>query len=816
MFVRLSALLTILFCSCAAAEAGGPSVESVAPGVGQRGTEFRLRLVGAGLADAAEVLTYSRGITSATLEGASDNEVTVVLRAAVDCPTGSHPFRLRTQQGISEMRVFRVTPFPVVSETEPNGTVDGAQPVSRNVTIAGVVEAGDVDFFQVELRKGERLAAEVEGVRLGGTLLDTVLTVFGPDDKKIASVDDTSLFRQDPFVTIVAPIDGKYVVQVRETSFIGDENSRYALHLGTFPRPAWVYPAGGQAGRALTVQFGGDAQGAFEQRVEPADLPGGESGLFATHDGLASPTVNPFRVCAFPNVLEIEPNDTPDKQGGISSHEAAELPCAFNGILNRPGDVDAFRFRGEEGTTWQFESFGARLGSPIDSVISIRNPNGRVLVSNDDDGTHDSRLIFAPPASGEYVLTITDKRGEGGENFVYRVEADTPQRRVAAFLPRPNRLSQERQAISIPRGNRVMVLMGTQRIGFEGSVRLAARGLPSGVSFSKTDIPADIFCVPVVFEARADAPLAGALVDLAATGTSENGSVSGSFVQIVDLVAGTADALFNSAKVDRLAVAVVQESPLVVRLAEPKTELAQDGTLALEIQVERPADVDGPVDVTLPFLPPWVDGPEKITIPAGEPTAVYVARAFPQAEPRTWRLCAEAAFASSSARDLGAAGPPQEVRRKSRRSANSGPAVAVASQLVTLRLAASPVTGNIGAVVSEQGKDVTLTCDLKVDGTLPHEMTATLEGLPNRVEAEPVAVSSEDRKVTFLVQVEPTAPVGSFPSLVCRLSGALMGQEVSYCVGRGGVLKIQRAGGLVTDESGRALSPLEILRKSKK
>jgi hypothetical protein len=35
-------------------------------------------------------------------------------------------------------------------------------------------------------------------------------------------------------------------------------------------------------------------------------------------------------------------------------------------------------------------------------------------------------------------------------------------------------------------------------------------------------------------------------------------------------------------------------------------------------------------------------------------------------------------------------------------------------------------------------------------------------------------------------------------------------------VGRPGVLKIEPAGGLVTDEAGRPLSPLEVLRRSRK
>jgi hypothetical protein len=285
----------------------------------------------------------------------------------------------------------------------------------------------------------------------------------------------------------------------------------------------------------------------------------------------------------------------------------------------------------------------------------------------------------------------------------------------------------------------------------------------------------------------------------------------------VDLVAGSADTLFTSVEVDRLAVAVVEKYPFTVSLDEPKSALAQDGTLGLTIRVERTKDFDGAVDVSFPFLPPWIDGPEKISIAADQTTAVYTVRSFPQAEPRAWTIAAEAIASSGSARTMGVevgAGVP--VRRRNRKGGGgTGPATPVSSKLVALEVAASPVTGMIGTVVAEQGKEVKLVCALKSRGALPRQLAATLEGLPNRVTADPVAVGSDVQNVAFVLKVDATAPVGSFPSVVCRLTGAIDGQEASYCVGRGATLRIERAGALVTDDAGRPLSPLEVLRKSR-
>ena len=159
-------------------------------------------------------------------------------------------------------------------------------------------------------------------------------------------------------------------------------------------------------------------------------------------------------------------------------------------------------------------------------------------------------------------------------------------------------------------------------------------------------------------------------------------------------------------------------------------------------------------------------------------------------------------------------GVPSSRKRRGKRS-DAPPATAVATELVTLTVSESPVSGTIGTIAAEQGKQLTVECQIKRLGQLPRQMKATLEGLPNRVGAKPVMISAEDQRIAFTLELEPTAPVGSFPDLVCRLAGTIDGQEVSYCVGRGGILKIERSGGLVTDGTGRPLSPLEALRRSK-
>ncbi|WP_373653360.1 PPC domain-containing protein [Schlesneria sp. DSM 10557] len=788
--------------------AAGPSVESVIPAIGQRDTSFTLRLVGAGLSKASELMLYSPDVVCTELKPVTDNELLATLKTTHDCRPGTYAFRVRSPQGVSELRIFRITPFPVVNADEPNESLEEAMSLDRNVTVTGLLEKGDRDYFKLRLRRGDRLSAEVEAVRLGATMIDTVLTVLDAEGKELASADDTPLFGQDPYVSVIVPEDGDYFVRVQEVNLDGDD-SGYALHVGTFPRPSSVFPAGGRIGESLTVRFLGDAAGPFEQKVQLPASPDNTHGLFASHLDTTSPTAIPFRISPFENVLEVEPNDA----AGTSSNPAIDLPVAFNGVLSQIDDIDLFRFRVNAGQRFQFEAFASRLGSPADTVISILDLDGSILVSNDDDGSHDSRLVFQAPRTGEYLLRVVDQRGAGGEHFFYRVEATPTLPVLTAFMPRPNRLSQDRQAISVPQGNRIVTFLGVNRKGVTSKVQLTPQGLPLGIKNFPTTIDSDRFQVPVVIEAEADAPIAGALVQLNATGSANQSTVTGTFQQVVDLINMSADRLYQSVSVDRLMIAVVEPVPFRIELEPLKSPLVQDGFVELNIHVHRDPGFNDAIDITFPFLPPWVDGPPLITVPANKTVGTYLAHAHPQVEPRKWTICAEGRVSTGVSRgpvsdDIEMAPAPRSRGRRAQID------TAVSSQLIDLDITRSPVSGTIGRVAGEQGTTLLVTCSIERNGELPHRLIATLEGLPNRVHVEPVQVDSQAKQVTFSVKLDPTAPVGEFDSLVCRLTGTRDGQSASFNLGRGGLLKIVPPGGLVTDAEGRPLSPLEALRKT--
>src|SRR5262249_28224961 len=156
------------------------------------------------------------GFTTTKLEVVNPTQVKATVKIAPDAALGEHALRVRTASGISELRTFWVGALPVVEEKEPNNEFTAPQKIDLNVTVHGTITPEDVDYYAVELKKGQRLSAEIEGMRLGGTLFDPYLAILNSKRFELAVCDDAPLLGQDPCVSIVAPEDGTYIIQVRE------------------------------------------------------------------------------------------------------------------------------------------------------------------------------------------------------------------------------------------------------------------------------------------------------------------------------------------------------------------------------------------------------------------------------------------------------------------------------------------------------------------------------------------------------------------------------------------------------------------------
>src|SRR5690606_618157 len=135
-----------------------------------------------------------------------------------------------------------------------------------------------------------------------------------------------------------------------------------------------------------------------------------------------------------------------------------------------------------------------------------------------------------------------------------------------------------RQQIVIPRGGRFATLVNASRRNFGGKIVLEADRLPPGVTMTADPMAENLSSMPVLFEAAADAPLGGFLVDLKGH-KDEDAKIWGRFSNTADLMRYQNDQMLWTATVDRVPVAVVEKVPYSIEIVEPKVPLVRDGSM---------------------------------------------------------------------------------------------------------------------------------------------------------------------------------------------------------------------------------------------
>ena len=313
--------------------ASTPRLTVITPRGVQRGLEHTLRFNGARLTDSQQVFLYDSGIEVLELTQIDASNIDVKIRVDEDCRLGEHIAQVRTKRGISDFRSFYVGSMPDVVENEPNNSIEQPQSIQQNQTINGVIENEDIDVFKVTCKQGQRLSIEIEAMRLGA-LFDPFVAVLNSENFELAISDDSNLNQQDSLICLQVPEDGDYFVLVRESSYGGNANCRYRLHVGDFPRPTVAFPAGGKPGGESEVRFIGDAAGDIVRQVQVPQEFGFRDGLFVDDEHGICPSPVSFRISDLDNQFEREPSQDRTKLEKIHA-----LPAAFNGVIGKSNDL---------------------------------------------------------------------------------------------------------------------------------------------------------------------------------------------------------------------------------------------------------------------------------------------------------------------------------------------------------------------------------------------------------------------------------------------------------------------------------------------
>ena len=770
MTVRQSATALLACALPISAIAGSPRLSTVFPAGGPRGGEIEIVCSGNNLADAREFLFDTPGFTVTEIKPPAEgekNKIKAKVKVAPDVRLGEHSFRVVTASGISDLRLFYVSPFPLVEEAPDKENANKPQPVPLGTTVYGRTQGEDQDKYEVEAKKGQRISAEVIGARLQtGAIYDSFIVISKADGTVLTAVDDAAFTRQDPVASVVAPEDGKYVVTIKDATNSGPGECAYMLHIGSFPRPVAVYPPGGAVGEDLKVQLIGDALGTVEKTVKLSAQADEKFELFA-EQGQPAPQPNFIRVAPFPNALEAEPNNEVASAPAVGK----ELPLALNGIIEKAGDVDCFKITAKKGVDYDVSVFARRLRSPLDSVLSIYDAKGSRIANNDDSGSPDSYIRWKAPADGEFIIGVNDQLLRGGPIFTYRVEIAPVAPRVTVWLPEMVQNSnQERRAIVVPKGNRYASLVRVKRWDVGGDIQLEPKDLPPGVTVITGPIDKSVDTVPVVFEAAPDAQLSARAFEFKAKLTApETANTPSRVEQDIDVAENGNQKSFYSLTENKLAVAVAEEIPVKLTLVQPKVPVLQTGSMNIKVVAERKGDFKGPISIALLYAPPGIASAGTFQIKEGENETLVPISANGNAALAKWKICVVG-------------------------SADFGKGtVWFSTQLAEIEVAAPYLAGSIARTFIDQGDSTIVTVKLDQKAEFPGKAKLTLSGLPPGTTAEEKEITKDDKEVKITVKAAPDAQPGLHKQIFAAFTLLRDGEPMVSTFAQGGILRVDKA-----------------------
>lgn len=528
----------------ASALAAPPQLKTVFPPAARRGTVNELKAVGAHFSRGAELLVPF--VAEIRVQFHSIEVLTLVVKPAVETPPGVYPIRVRTAEGVSNLRMLAVTDVPVVSAKEPNGQYrDGkidlasAQRVTLPCAVCGHRLMRDIDVYRFTAKAGERLTFVSESWRLGMSP-ELFLRLLDDRGRTLAYAHDTPTLQRDERIDFTMPRDGDYFLELNAVES-GGRTNHYLVRLGPFDYARSVFPLGGRRGAPLRLSVvNRDGKlSSVETRV-PAD---------PWIDHWRQPLADFPGSLSWPLAIGDHPEVTEDADR--TGAQQVAWPVTINGRIARPGEEDLYRIAVKPGQHVRLQADAYHLGSRLDGYLLVYDPKGKKLLAKNDDhigrGLIDPALTFETPAGVEEVfISMRDARGEGGHDYGYRltIEGGGPD----FLLLLGNRYYKRENdgwfhqdlsdTLSLPIGQEARLRLTVNRSnkeddphsmgpiqGYTGPVTIRTENVPAGVTVKPLVIPAGQKTGELIVVASETAPRKPFEIVVIGEGTRPDGSV---------------------------------------------------------------------------------------------------------------------------------------------------------------------------------------------------------------------------------------------------------------------------------------------------
>lgn len=358
----------------------------------ERGKPSKIAFRGKNLAPVSEIQASDARIVGRVLDepAPTDDAVWFELTAG-DLPRGTYQLAVVSPGGKSKDQPITVDDLPQVEEETSQSALapiaDSAVPAS----FWGVISSqGETDRFTFEAQAGQTIVLETLARDLGSKL-NAVLTVFDPEGRVLATSNNADGSRTDPVLAVPIATNGRHLVAVNDLRMTGSKDHFYRVSVGPFAYVTGVFPLSVPANAESAIELMG-------YNVTPGTkvmVKAPESGKVAVpldeadfryRGGLA------VVVGTLPEIVEVEPNDSPENATRVSIPGVAGGRISVN--TDGTPDVDFYAFEAKGGEQWILETDAARRGSPIDTAIEVLDAKGNRIERVWLQATRDSYIEF--------------------------------------------------------------------------------------------------------------------------------------------------------------------------------------------------------------------------------------------------------------------------------------------------------------------------------------------------------------------------------------------------------------------------------------
>lgn len=409
-----------------------------------------------------------------------------------DAPVSDREIRLLTPGGgLTNPLIFQVGNLPEVNEVEQIPGKKIELPLLESpILLNGQIMPGDIDHFRIQGTKGQHLVIQAHARRLIPYLADAVpgwfqatMALYDATGKELAFADDYQ-FDPDPVLLFAIPADGEFTIEIRDSIYRGREDFVYRITVAEQPFITGMFPLGGPTGYPTLAGIVG------------WNLPSDRVTLDTEHNGIGLQRAVAhwgdwysneiwYAVDTLPEADEVEPNNT------SSNAQRVDMPLIVNGQILTSDDVDIFTFLGRAKQDIVIEVRARQLRSPLDSVLRLTGPDGKMLAWNDDVEqqnlglvTHhaDSYVKVTLPTAGLYQVQLSDAQHHGGPAYAYRLRIGEPQPDFSLLVTPAS--------INLPAGRGIPITVHALKTdGFDEDIFIGLRNAPDGFKLAGEWIP---------------------------------------------------------------------------------------------------------------------------------------------------------------------------------------------------------------------------------------------------------------------------------------------------------------------------------------